>query len=130
MLFNNTFPSISYVQRFLAPLDFYVCSSSSSIAHLLIVLCRSLSELFRLRKFPSASICQSPYGDNIVTSYIIHHVTQSVYIPYVSSISRFFVFVFLDYSLYYTVCTTTTSTKNTSPSMSRPFNLLRNLLLF
>ena len=86
---------------------------------ILIVLCRSLSELFRLRKFPSASICQSPYGDNIVTSYIIHHITQSVYIPYVSSISRFFVFVFLDYSLYYTVCTTTTSTKNTSPSMSR-----------
>lgn len=61
MLFNNTFPPISYVQRFLAPLDFYVCSSSSSIVTFTYcAVYRSLSELFRLRKFPSASICQSP----------------------------------------------------------------------
>ena len=85
MLFNNTFrPSISYV----ASLDFYVCSWNSSILHLLFVLC----EIFRLRKFPSASICQC-------TNKIAYNIRQSV-CTYVSSIFQFFVCVFLDYSIY------------------------------
>ncbi len=59
------------------------------------------------------------------------HKTECIYTLREQHFSILCIRVFRLFTLLaYTVCTTTTSTTYTSPSMSRPFNLLRNLLLF